>query len=43
MGKINTFNVKQLRTEESFGFHKQVETETAYLPNDSEDDRPVIE
>lgn len=41
MGKINTFNVKQLRTEEDFGFHKQVVTETDNLPE--YEDRPVIE
>ena len=29
MKKILTLNIKQLRTEESFGYLKQVETETA--------------
>ena len=44
MKKINTLNVKQLRTEEDFGFLQQVSAETAYLPvEEGEDDRPVIE
>lgn len=41
MSKINTLDLGKLRTEESFGFHKQVETETEHLPE--YDDRPVIE
>ena len=44
MKKINTLNVKQLRTEEDFGFLQQVSAETAYLPvEEDEDDRPVIQ
>ncbi|WFE82755.1 MULTISPECIES: hypothetical protein [Parabacteroides] len=44
MKKINTLNVKQLHTEEDFGFLQQVSAETAYLPGEErEDDRPVIE
>lgn len=47
MKKINTLNVKQLRTEEDFGFLQQVAAETVYLPAEGggggEDDRPVIE
>lgn len=34
MKKILTLNIKQLRTEESFGYLKQVETETANLPGE---------
>ena len=30
MKKILTLNIKQLRTEESFGYLKQVETETGF-------------
>lgn len=42
MKKINTLNVKQLRTEEDFGFLQQVNAETAYLPAE-EEGRPEIE
>lgn len=41
MGKINSFDIGKLRTEEDFGFHKQVVTETEHLPEYA--DRPVIE
>ena len=34
MKKILTLNVKQLRTEECFGYLKQVKAETANLPNE---------
>lgn len=34
MKKINTLNVKQLRTEECFGYLKQVLAETANLPSE---------
>lgn len=42
MKKINTLNVKQLRTEEDFGFQQQVSAEIVYLPAEGED-RPEIE
>ena len=34
MKKINSLNVKQLRTEEDFGFLQQISIETAYLPTE---------
>ena len=34
MKKINTLNVKQLRTEECFGYLKQVLAETENLPSE---------
>ena len=40
MKKILTLNIKQLRTEESFGYLKQVETETANLPIGGEAETP---
>ena len=40
MKKILTLNVKQLRTEECFGYLKQVETETANLPIGGEAETP---
>ena len=40
MKKILTLNIKQLRTEESFGYLKQVETETANLPIGGEVETP---
>ncbi len=40
MKKILTLNIKQLRTEESFGYQKQVVAETANLPIGSEEERP---
>ena len=40
MKKILTLNIKQLRTEESFGYLKQVEAETANLPIGGEEERP---
>ena len=32
MKQLSTLNIARLRTEESFGYLKQVETETANLP-----------
>ena len=40
MKKILTLNIKQLRTEESFGYLKQVVTETTNLPRGGEEERP---
>ena len=40
MKKILTLNVKQLRTEECFGYLKQVETETTNLPIQEEAETP---
>ena len=34
MKKILTLNIKQLRTEECFGYLKQVKAETANLPSE---------
>ncbi len=36
MKKIQTLNVKQLRTEEDFGFHKLIQSEMANLPEAGE-------
>lgn len=40
MKKILTLNIKQLRTEESFGYQKQVVAETANLPIGEETGTP---
>ena len=40
MKKILTLNIKQLRTEESFGYQKQVVAETANLPIGGEAETP---
>ena len=40
MKKILTLNIKQLRTEESFGYQKQVVAETANLPIGEETETP---
>ena len=42
MKKILTLNIKQLRTEECFGYLKQVETETASLPIQEETETPSV-
>ncbi len=40
MKQLSALNIARLRTEECFGFLKQVETETANLPIGSEEERP---
>ena len=42
MKKILILNVKQLRTEECFGYLKQVKTETANLPIQEETETPSV-
>ena len=42
MKKIQTLNVKQLRVEEDFGFHKLIMAETANLPQEESSDGPQI-
>lgn len=40
MKQLSTLNIARLRTEESFGYLKQVETETANLPIGGEAETP---
>ena len=40
MKQLSTLNIARLRTEESFGYLKQVETETANLPIGEETGTP---
>ena len=40
MKQLSALNIARLRTEECFGYLKQVETETANLPIGSEEERP---
>ena len=42
MKKILTLNIKQLRTEECFGYLKQVKAETANLPIQEETETPSV-
>ena len=40
MKQLSALNIARLRTEESFGYQKQVVAETANLPISEEEERP---